>query len=177
MADHFTLKTRSQFASIMGMQERWSQRRDEPEFQERWRTLISDYWAQQNCALDDEPDSLPTANTSPADLRFTTAIRSHVSAAQMLVDLAHHRPHLGSGDLLEVHRVMMAGLQSSGGRFRELELQPSEGHEPTEVELIAPVVENVWQWFRSDSFMEMHEVERTALMLIKAEANSLSSLA
>jgi len=166
MAEHFTLRTRSQFASIIDMQKRWSQVREEPTVQERWRELISEYWAQQNCALDNELDGLPMVSMPRADLGFTAAVHSHVCAAQLLIDLAQGRPYLNSSDLLAVHRVLM-GLHSSAGRFREQELQPSGGHEPTDVELIAPVVENVWQWFRSDSFMEMHEVERTALMLIK----------
>ena len=41
------------------------------------------------------------------------------------------------------------------------------GHEPTEAELVGPVIDNALGWFQSESFAQMHEVEKSALMLIK----------
>ena len=53
-------------------------------------------------------------------------------------------------------------------RFREYEIESiCEGHEPMEAVLVPEVVENALEWFKAESFHQMHEVERTALMLAK----------
>ena len=92
----------------------------------------------------------------------------HTDAARWLVHHSRTKNTLSSSDLLETHRLMLEGIALSAGKFRESEIKPlGVGHEPTEPEMIPSVTENALEWFSSDSFQEMHEVEKTALVLIK----------
>ncbi len=80
---------------------------------------------------------------------------------------------------MELHHLLVTGKAEGTTRFRETEIEPiCAGHEPIESVLVPDVVENALEWFTAESFHQMHEVEKTALMLAKlidihpfAEAN------
>jgi Fic family protein len=82
--------------------------------------------------------------------------------------LAQEKDFLSGADLLELHRVLLSGVHPRAGAFRRQDATPlAQGHEPIEAELVGPVVDNALGWFQSESFAQMHEVEKSALMLIK----------
>jgi Fic family protein len=167
MAEKFQLKTRYQFAGIIEKRDRWQALRSELAARDRWERLLGPYWARQNCALDAISD--PNLGNSK-DLEGARALelQSHIAAAQMVMRFAEGKEALFSEDLLEIHRIMLAGIHPSAGSYRQRDMKSlGEGHEPTAAELVSPVVENALGWFQSPSFAEMHEVEKAALMLIK----------
>jgi Fic family protein len=167
MAGKFELKTRFQFAGIIEKRDRWSATRREPSARQRWKELTGPDWARQNCALDEIRES-DRWNSEVLDPDRARQLKCHMAAAQLLMRLSDEKSSLSPDDLLETHRLMLSTVDSTAGCFRRRDVKPlAEGHEPTEVELVPAVVENALEWFQSDSFAEMHEVEKTALMLIK----------
>jgi Fic family protein len=166
MTERFQLKTRYQFAGIIEKRDRWRALRSEPAAKDRWERLLGPYWAKQNCAL----EAIRNSNLGHSkDLDGAPhELQAHIAAAQILMRLAEDKEALLPEDLLEIHRIMFAGIHPSAGTYRQRDMDSlGEGHEPTAAELVAPVVENALGWFQSPSFAEMHEVEKSALMLIK----------
>lgn len=167
MAGKFELKTRYQFTGIISKRDRWRCLRSQPAAKDRWERWTGPYWARHNCALD-EVSGPASWQSDTLARRRTQQLQCHMAAAQMLMRLAKEKPFLVTEDVLEIHRSMLLGIHPSAGSFRQRETESlGEGHEPTEVELVGAVVENALDWFRSDSFAEMHEVEKAALTLIK----------
>jgi fido (protein-threonine AMPylation protein) len=165
--EKFELKTRRQFVEIIEKRDRWIRLRNQLAARDRWERLIGPYWARQNCGLDEIFE--PTFRQSEgSDRSRSVQLQSHIAAAQILMRFTEERVCLLPEDLLEIHRVMLADSHPYAGCFRQREMVPlGEGHEPVHFELVQPVVANALEWFRSESFVEMHEVEKTALMLIK----------
>ena len=167
MAEKFELRTRHQFAALMERRDRFVRIRDEPEALARFEDLAGPKWARENLGLEaSSSDALWQAET--LDLSRRVQLQSHIAAAQTIFRLAKQKQFLSTDDLLELHRVLCSGLHPSAGEFRQREATPlSQEHQPTEPDLIAPLIDNALTWFQSDSFAEMHEIEKSALMLIK----------
>jgi fido (protein-threonine AMPylation protein) len=166
MARNFELKTRSQFLILNQKRERWVAAKHKKSLQARLHQWMGVYWARENCALD-EIDDLSLWRQEILDSRREELLAHHIQASRWLMAASDHQERLVLKDLLEVHRRMMGGCPSAGS-FRVSDMEPlGEGHEPIDVLLVPRVVENALEWFTSDSFKEMHEVERMALMLIK----------
>jgi Fic family protein len=167
MAEKFQLKTRYQFAGIIEKRDRWRALGSQVSARDRWERLLGPYWARQNCGLDAIAN--PNAGKSKdGDETLAAELERHMAAADRLMRLAEGKDFLSSEDLLEIHRLMLAGIHASAGSYRQQHKDSlGEGHEPTAPELVPPVVENALEWFQSPSFGEMHEVEKAALMLIK----------
>lgn len=167
MAGKFELRTRHQFAGIIEKRHRWEKLRNSPTARDRWDRFTGPYWARQNCALDEIANPSPW-DSEVLDCSRTRELQCHMAAVQTLMRFSEEKDFLSPDDLLDVHRVMMSESHPFAGHFRRREAESlGEGHEPTDVELVHPIVENSLDWFQSDSFAEMHEVEKAALMLIK----------
>jgi len=68
---------------------------------------------------------------------------------------------------LELHGLVISGNPQQG-TLRNARIKPLvDYHQPVESEILAELVANALQWFGSDSFYEIHEVEQGALSLIK----------
>jgi Fic family protein len=167
MAGNIELRTKYQFAGLVEKRGWWNRLKQDPSALQRFCQLIGPEWAQHNCALDEmaQPSNW---QREVLDEKRVLQLNRHINAAHWLLDCSKTRESLSSADLLELHRRMMEGIHGRAGRFRESEMKPlGEGHEPIEADLVPYVVDNALGWFNSDSFHEMHEVEKAALVLIK----------
>lgn len=167
MAERFELRTRHQFAALVERRDRWVLMRGQQEARARFERLTGPDWAKENHALDAISD---TALWQPETLDPWRAsqVQCHIEAARTILRLSEEREFLSSDDLLALHRILLSGVHSRAGEFRKQEAAPlAKGHEPTEAALVGPVVDNALEWFQSESFAQMHEVEKSALMLIK----------
>ena len=167
MAGNIELRTKHQFAGLVERRDRSSVFKDDLGAQDRFAQLLGPRWARDNCAMDEIGESSLWLQEA-LDEKKTLQLSRHIDAAQWLFNCSRNQAFLSSSDLLELNRRLMEGIQPRAGRFRESEINAlGEGHEPIEAELVPYVVENALEWFNSDSFHEMHEVEKTALMLMK----------
>ena len=167
MAERFELRTRHQFAGLIERRDRWLLMRDHPDARARFEQLTGPDWAQQSYGLDAASDATlrQAATLYPSGV---AKLQGHIAAAQTLLRLADEKEFLSADDLLELHRVLFSGIHAQAGEFRQQGAAPlAPGHEPTEAELVGPVIDNALGWFQSESFAQMHEVEKSALMLIK----------
>jgi len=165
--EKFELRTRQQFAALIAKRDHWARIQSEPSAKERFERLIGLGWACENCALDTLSDPM-SWHAEVLDESRTQQLQGHMAASQALLRLVNEREFLSSENLLELHGAMLSGAGPRAGIFRQKECKPlADGHEPTHVELVRAVVDNSLEWFQSDSFAEMHEVERTGLMLVK----------
>ena len=167
MPGNIELRTKHQFAGLLERRDRLALLKNDGDVQGQFTQLVGPTWARDNCALDEiiEPFVWPSGSQDDKGLR---QLNTHIAAARWLLSCSQNQASLSSADLLELHRRLLEGIRPKAGCFRESEIAPLfEGHEPMEVELIPYVVENALEWFNSDSFHEMHEVEKTALMLMK----------
>lgn len=167
MAERFELRTRHQFAGLIERRDRWVCLKEQPEARARFDQLVGPDWARQNYGLDAISDAAPWQAETPDPSRASW-LQCHIAAVQALLRLASEKDFLSGDDLLELHRILLSEFYQRAGEFRRQHATPlAEGHEPIEAELVAPVVDNALGWFQSESFAEMHEVEKSALMLIK----------
>ena len=167
MAERFELRTRHQFAGLIERRDRWILIRDEPDPRSRFEQLTGPEWARQNYGLESLAETALRKDESQDSLH-DLQLQHHIAAVQTLLSLANEKEFLVGDDLLELHRVLVSGVHDRAGEFRQQEATPlARGHEPTDPELVAPVVDNALGWFQSESFAQMHEVEKSALMLIK----------
>jgi Fic family protein len=140
---------------------------DRPDAQARFEQLIGIDWARQNCQLEFLVEHAHPKGEALMPLD-DFQLQCHVAAVQTLLRLAGEKEFLSGADLLELHRVLLSEVHPRAGTFRQLDAPPLvQGHDPIEAELVGPVVDNALGWFQSESFAEMHEVEKSALMLIK----------
>ena len=167
MAERFELRTRHQFAGLIERRDRWILIRDQPEPRARFEQLTGPEWARQNYGLESLADAAfrkDEALNSLHDLQ----LQQHIAAVQTLLRFANEKEFLFADDLLKLHRVLVSEAHDGAGEFRQRNATGlAPGHEPTDPELVAPVVDNALGWFQSESFAQMHEVEKSALMLIK----------
>lgn len=167
MAGNIELRTKHQFAGLVERRDRLSVLKDDPGTQSRFAQLIGPKWARDNCALDEIAETSLWLQEALDEKRILQLNR-HIGAAQWLFNCSRNQAFLSCADLLELHRRLMEDIHPRAGRFRESEISSlREGNEPIEAELVPWVVENALEWFNSDSFHEMHEVEKTALVLMK----------
>jgi Fic family protein len=167
MAGIIELRTKHQFAGLVERRDRLSDFKDDAGHQDRFTELIGPRWARENCVLDEIGETSLWLQESLDEKRILQLNR-HIGAAQWLSNCSRNQASLSCPDLLELHRRLLEGVHPRAGHFRESEIRSfGEGHEPIEAELVPWVIENALQWFNSDSFHEMHEVEKTALMLMK----------
>jgi Fic family protein len=167
MAGDFELRTKHQFARLVERRERLRVLKESAALQARFAQLLGPIWARDSYALDEMTKSLgsfqQTGNGSKA-----RQLRCHADAAQWLYQTSQTQASLSSGDLVELHRRLLSAMDTSAGHFRESEVSSlAEGHEPLEAELVPFAVQNALEWFNAASFHEMHEVEKTALVLMK----------
>jgi Fic family protein len=167
VAEKFELRTKHQFAGLIERRDRWLRMKDQPEARSRFEQLTGPDWARQNYALDAVSDA-ELWETETLDPSRASELQCHIAAVQTLLRLVDEKEFLSGDDLLELHRILLSGVHPRAGEFRGQDAAPlAQGHEPTEAELVAPVINNALGWFQSESFAEMHEVEKSALMLIK----------
>jgi len=168
VAEKFELRTRHQFAGLIERRDRWILTRDQPEPRARFEQLTGLEWARQNYSLESRAEAVLRKKVSPDDSLLDSQLQCHLAAVQTLLRFAGEKEFLSGSDLLELHRVLTSGVHPRAGEFRQQEATPlAPGHEPTDPDLVPPVVDNALGWFQSESFAEMHEVEKSALMLIK----------
>jgi Fic family protein len=167
MVGNFELRTKYQFAGLVERRDRLNGFRDDAGAQNRFAQLIGHTWARENCALDEVGKTSSWLQGTLGEKR-ALQLNHHVSAAQWFSNCSLSQASLSCANLLELHHRLIEGIHPLAGRFRESEISSfGEGHEPIEAELVPYVVENALEWFSSDSFHEMHEVEKTALILMK----------
>lgn len=167
MAEPFELRTRHQFAGLIERRDRWVMMKHQPDARARFEQLVGSDWAQQNYGLELLADAALRKGEA-LDPFSASQQQCHIAAVQALLRLADEKESLSGDDLLGLHRVLLSGAHPRAGEFRQQDAPPlAQGHEPIEAELVGAVVDNALGWFQSESFAEMHEVEKSALMLIK----------
>ena len=167
MPEKFELRTRHQFSGLIERRDRWLLMKNHPDARARFEQLTGLDWAKHNFGLDSSCD---VALSEVATLHSSGVykLQAHIAAVQTLLCLADVKEFLTADDLLELHRALLSDVNSQAGQFRQQSATPlAPGHEPTEAELVGPVIDNALGWFQSESFAQMHEVEKSSLMLIK----------
>ncbi len=167
MAGNIELKTRRQFDGLIEKRGRWSNLQHNSAARERFEKCTGIHWASRNCALDEStaPDLWTKGILEEPRAR---QLECHMAASHGMLRLSRETEYPSAEDLLELHRIMLESSDLSAGKYRQYEMKSLvEGHEPAEAELVPLLVENSLDWFRSDGFNQMHEVEKAALMLIK----------
>lgn len=167
MENGFELKTRRLFAGIIDQRDLWSRRQESPGAVRTFERLTGDLWAGHNCALD-----LPGREADPEpESRRTERRRQlerHAKACRWLLERAGQDLLPTAADLRQLHSRLMGKPAGGLSDYRRAPATPLfEGHDPAETEMVPHLVENTLQWCRADSFGEMHEVEQTALVLLK----------
>ena len=178
MVEDFEFKTRRQFFSIIEKKDRWRLIQDQEVPRKRFEELLGPRWAFDNWALD-EYVSLKGRPKELLARRKEEQLEWHQLASRRIYQWAQSFDYLSVKNLLDLHHLFVTGEVVGASRFRETEIEPiCEGHDPMEAVLVLDVVENALEWFKAESFHQMHEVERAALMLAKlvdihpfAEAN------
>jgi Fic family protein len=166
MNGSFGLRSRAQFQSLDQYRGQWLVVKEQPAAQQRFLELINALWPRNNCALDEEEDPAPW-NSEALDPDRARQLEYHCMAARQLASLVQNKPALSPADLLGLQGLMIAG-DPSAGHYREASIEPlAEGHQPTESSILPEVVANAMEWFNADSFCELHEIEKTALFLVK----------
>lgn len=167
MAERFELRTRHQFAGLIERRDRWVLIKNQPDARARFEELTGPDWARQNYGLESLTEGALRKGAPLEPLR-DSQLQCHIAAVQVLLRLADEKEFLSANDLLGLHRVLLSGVHPRAGEFRQQDVPPlAQGHEPIEAELVGAVVDNALGWFQSESFGQMHEVEKSALMLIK----------
>ncbi len=166
MSPGFSLKSRVQFQDLDKKRDQWVSVKSQPCAQLLFGELIRSRWGRQNCALDD-PGNPGLWHADILDGDRAQQLDYHWRAARRLISLAQTKRHLSLQDLLELHGLMLSGNPEQG-KFRNTWIESlMDNHQPTEFELLPEIVANALEWFGSDSFHEIHEVEQEALFLAK----------
>ncbi|MFN8008081.1 MAG: Fic family protein [Terriglobia bacterium] len=167
MAEKLEFTTRHQFHPLIEKRDRWLRIQDQESSRGRFDQLVGPHWASQNWALQGSLQRVTSPKPSSSHHRDERLAR-HELAARQMVDWAQSLESLSSTHLLELHQLLSTGSSTGKSRFRENDIASiCEAHEPIEAELVPAVVENALQWFQAESFHQMHEIERTALVLTK----------
>jgi hypothetical protein len=73
----------------------------------------------------------------------------------------------GAGRLLELHRTVI-GAPAGGDILRKTEPAPViGGHEPTPALILPRMLDNAFDWFDTESFRDLHPVERAAVVYLR----------
>jgi hypothetical protein len=73
----------------------------------------------------------------------------------------------GAGRLLELHRAVI-GAPAGGDILRKTEPTPViAGHEPTPALILPKMLDNAFDWFDTESFRDLHPVERAAVVYLR----------
>ena len=182
MPAEFEFKTRLQFLPLIEKKDRWLRIQEQESSRERFQYLLGPYWAQKNWEMQRSLGRGVSPNPSEAVSRDVLQA-GHEVAARQLFAWSKSVDSLTSGHLLELHGLLALGNQTGKSRFREHDIESiCEGHEPIEGVLVPEIVENALEWFKAESFYQMHEIEMSALMLTKlidihpfAEANGVTT--
>lgn len=167
MVERFELKSRQQFHDLIATRKRWNQLQGQLKSGLPYEELVGPYWGRHNCALDEvEPGS--DWHNSALDSKKERELQCHVHASQWFLARASQETALHSSDLLQLHAILTENLQPQAGYYRvSKDDSMVEVENPADWQLIPDFVESALEWFHADSFGEMHEVERAALMLIR----------
>ncbi len=167
MAEDFEFKTRHQFHPLIEKKNRWIEIQDHEVPKKRFAQLLGPQWAYENWALHDtlRPETWSNHSTDP---NREEQLKWHHLAARRIYGWAHGSDSLSTANFLELHHLLVTGNTRGVSKFRENDIKSiCEGHEPMEAVLVPEVVENAMDWFSAESFHQMHEVEKAALMLAK----------
>ncbi|HVN78808.1 MAG TPA: Fic family protein, partial [Terriglobia bacterium] len=160
------LKSRVQFQGLDKKRDQWVSVKSQVCAQLRFEELLRSRWGRQNCALDDT-ENPGLWNADILDEERARQLDFHWRAVRGLVSLAQMKTHLCLQDLLDLHGLILSG-NSGQGKLRNTWIESlASNHQPAESELLPEIVANALEWFDSDSFYEIHEVEQMALFLGK----------
>ncbi len=167
MGTEFELKTRRQFSNLIAKRDSWNQRRDPPRDALPYDQLVGSYWARHNCALE-EPEQASSWRLEVLEGERERQLEFHLQASRWFLERTKQEALLASSDLLHLHSLIMGQATPQVANYRQSPASPLvEDHDPAEWEWVPDLVENSLEWFYAGSFGEMHEVEKTALMLLK----------
>jgi Fic family protein len=128
----------------------------DPQVSGRYELILSTEWASNDCRLDGVTEAL-----------LEQAIENHQNATALLMSRGEN--DLPSfPDIKEIHAMMMDGLSSEAGEFRTGSVTPlSADHQPPEPDAIEAVIGRLQEWASADSFLELHPIQQSALVLVR----------
>lgn len=167
MEKEFKLKTSQLFSEITGQRDRWEKQQGTSAATGVFKRLTGDFWASHNCVLDGLGPG-PIAEQESRQNKRQNQLEDHLKSSHWFLEKVRKNIGPTSADLQELHARLMGQSVSRLSNYRQTPATPlMEGHFPVESEMVPLLVENALQWFQADSFGEMHEVEQTALVLLK----------
>lgn len=167
MFEKFELKSRHQFHDLIAKRKRWNQLQGELNKVLPYKELVGPYWGRHNCALEEVEPRSDWHNVALGSKK-RRELQRHMHASQWFLARASQEASLHSSDLLQLHTIITENLQSQGGCYRGSAADSIlEVGNSSDWQLIPDLVESAFDWFNADSFGEMHEVEKTALMLMR----------
>ena len=144
------------FHALDGKLQEFREKRVDPEINGRYELILSTEWASNDCQLDEVPAS-----------QLERAIENHQDATALLMS----RPEAIVQVLpliKDVHSMMMEGLSDEAAQFRSGGIAPlSVDHQPPDADGIEAAMGRLEEWVAADSFLELHAVQRTALVLVR----------
>jgi cell filamentation protein, protein adenylyltransferase len=144
------------FHELDGKLQEFREKGVDPEVNSRYELILSTEWASNDCQLDGVTGSL-----------LERAIENHQNATALLMS----RPEAGAQDLSlikDVHSMMMEGLSDEAGQFRIGGIAPlTVDHQPPDADGIEAAIGRLQEWVSADSFLELHPIQQTALVLVR----------
>ncbi len=167
MTAEFELKSRRQFLAMQPLLKKWESEKASGPARERFLQLIGPGWATENIALDYGGEI--TGMQESMKNQYRRLMENHQDAGIWWYAKANGKEPLQSADLARLHERLFAGVDPTAGKFREEKIPSHSGQSEfsIEAELIPALLENSLGWFTSESFQQIHEIEKTALVLIR----------
>ncbi len=167
MTAEFELKSRRQFLAMQPLLEKWRLGKASGPARERFLQLIGPGWAAENIALDYAGEI--TGLSDSMKNQYRQLRENHLAAVGWWYEKALRLEPLTSADLAHLHQRLFAGVDPAAGKYRQEKFPSQAGQSECsiEAELIPGLLENAMGWFESESFQQIHEIEKTALVLIR----------
>ncbi len=128
----------------------------DPEVNGRYELILSTEWAENDCRMDGVSAAL-----------LEQAVENHQNATALLMSGGENDPPVFPS-IKDVHAMMMEGLSEEAGEFRVGPVPLlSADHQPPEPDAIEAAIRRLEEWTAADSFLELHPIQQTALVLVR----------
>jgi fido (protein-threonine AMPylation protein) len=165
MSADFQLKSRGQFLPLQHLRAKWELHAQLESKIQRYRILTGEYWARANLELE------YTGNEDHSvfdEGEISRLLVNHQEATSWWINRVQQAEIPTSEDLIELHRRMFHSIFADAGTIRREQdsFLPEHSSAP-EASIISGLLEMTFGWMSSASFQEIHEIEKSALLLIR----------
>jgi fido (protein-threonine AMPylation protein) len=165
MSADFPLKSRGQFLPLQHLREKWELHAQMGSEKQRYHLLTGEHWARANLELECTGNSdQPVFGKE----KLAGLLINHQEATCWWIKRVHQVGIPTPEDLVELHRRMFRSIFAEAGAIRgDQDSVLSEQSSPPEATIIPGLLEMTFEWLSTASFQEIHEIEKSALLLIR----------